>query len=389
MMERSVKKHEKSQGRVGSVMANSLDVVHFILDHRVGGPHVYVDTLRRAMSGQVNGRLVTAGRGDLTDVALVNLRQIWRFLYPLEVLLNSILIVFRFGILLRPDLFHVHGAANMAPILAAFLCRMPVVWHLHETTTAHAPIARFCWWLVKCCPHRLLTVARGSNPLLTTLNGVSDEVKLVPGLVDPIYWRRVTKNIVTRQSVGPFRLVTVANLNPLKGIDILLDALPLVGHSIDLQIIGSTLQTQQSFAKVLNQKMACLANEQIDLRIHFSGKQDPQGVRAALAEADAFVLPSRSEACPIALLEAMAMGLPCIATAVGAVQDMLPPEASTFICPPEQPDALAAVIRKLIDSTVNERNRLGILNREAVLKQFTPERVAFLVLGHYHALLIS
>jgi glycosyltransferase involved in cell wall biosynthesis len=366
---------------------NLLEVMHFILDHRVGGPHIYVDTLRRSMAREVNGHLVTAGYGDLTDIELVNLRKFWRKLYPIEVLVNTFVIFFRFGILRRSDLFHVHGAANLAPLIAAFLCRMPIVWHFHETTATHARLARLGLWFTKRCPHRLLTVARGSDSLLISSNGLSAQADLVPGLVDTDYWKADNDKYVNRTIGSSFRLITVANLNPLKGIDVLLDALPMVGHPIELEIIGSSLQTQLRFTELLDRKVDEMAMNYNYLKVKFVGPQKPDAIRLALSNADAFVLPSRSEACPIALLEAMSMGLPCVATAVGAVREMLPSESHTFICPPEHPQALANNLRLLIDTPVFKRQQIGALNRQAVLFQFSPERIAALVINCYSAVL--
>src|SRR5207237_5161057 len=64
-------------------------------------------------------------------------------------------------------------------------------------------------------------------------------------------------------------------------------------------------------------------------------------VPARLREADLFVLPSRSEAFPNALLEAMAAGLPIVASAVGGIPEMIDDARTGFLIPPRHPAALA------------------------------------------------
>ena len=84
----------------------------------------------------------------------------------------------------------------------------------------------------------------------------------------------------------------------------------------------------------------------IEDRTHFLG-QLPAGepVYAQLDRADLFVLASRVDGLPRALLEAMARGLPCIGTNVGGIPELLPPED---LVPPNDAKALAAKIREIL-----------------------------------------
>jgi len=83
-------------------------------------------------------------------------------------------------------------------------------------------------------------------------------------------------------------------------------------------------------------------------RVRFAGLL-PGGaaVRAELDQADLFVLPSRQEGLPRALVEAMARGLPCIASTVGGIPELLPPED---MVPPGDVEALATKIREVLAS---------------------------------------
>ncbi|NKQ56047.1 glycosyltransferase family 4 protein [Amycolatopsis sp. K13G38] len=77
---------------------------------------------------------------------------------------------------------------------------------------------------------------------------------------------------------------------------------------------------------------------------------DRPDVPDLLPALDVFALPSRYEGLPTALVEAMAAGIPAVATAVNAVPDVLVPGETGLLVPPGRPDLLAAAIRYLLDN---------------------------------------
>ena len=70
--------------------------------------------------------------------------------------------------------------------------------------------------------------------------------------------------------------------------------------------------------------------------------------------ADAFVMTSRTEGLPMALIEAMAAGLPCVATAVGGIPTVLSGDAGILV-PPEDPDAVAGALMRLASDDLMRR----------------------------------
>ncbi len=139
-----------------------------------------------------------------------------------------------------------------------------------------------------------------------------------------------------------WRLVTVGSLAQLyKGTDTLIDAVALCrgkGLQIELAVVGDGAYRRQLEERATAAGLAeC---------VHFRG-QLPSGeaVQAELAGADLFVLPSRTEGLPRAMIEAMASALPCIGTSVGGIPELLPAED---LVPADDATALAAKMGEVL-----------------------------------------
>jgi glycosyltransferase involved in cell wall biosynthesis len=160
-------------------------------------------------------------------------------------------------------------------------------------------------------------------------------------------------------------IVLVGNMQKsAKGHDVLLKAMRRMKdrrYNPRLTIVGYG-ENMPTYAKMA---------KDLDLDVHFTGKL-PNGapIRQVLDAADIFVLPSRQEGLPRALLEAMARGLPAIATSVGGTPELL---EGTCLVPPDDPDALAERIIAII-SDITEMERLSARNL-AVAKQYNVEQV--------------
>jgi glycosyltransferase involved in cell wall biosynthesis len=130
------------------------------------------------------------------------------------------------------------------------------------------------------------------------------------------------------------RIVTVANLRPEKGHDVLIDAARLVSGRLPdahFTIVGGGPERAQLLRQMNEHRLGEVMT--------FLGHQDDVG--GALAEADVFVLPSRSESFPNALLEAMASGVPVVASAVGGVLELVEHGRTGTLVPPGDAQALA------------------------------------------------
>ena len=137
-------------------------------------------------------------------------------------------------------------------------------------------------------------------------------------------------------------VLAVGNLYPVKGHRDLIDALSLLDagdRRVHLAIAG-----RGDLAEALTSHACDLGMSD---RVHLLGLR--ADIPELLAAADLFVMPSHSEGLPMAVLEAMAAGLPIVATAVGDVPRALDHGSAGLLVPPASPTVLAAAMRLLLD----------------------------------------
>jgi glycosyltransferase involved in cell wall biosynthesis len=135
-------------------------------------------------------------------------------------------------------------------------------------------------------------------------------------------------------------ILCVAGLNrPAKGVDILLRAIPLIAADVNAVYIAGDgpLRTELTALR-----------DQLGLatKVRFGGATDD--VRALMRRARVLVLPSRWEGLPMVLLEGMEASMAIVATTVGGIPEAIEDRVSGLLVPPEDPEALAGGIGKLL-----------------------------------------
>ena len=156
-------------------------------------------------------------------------------------------------------------------------------------------------------------------------------------------------------------VLSVGRLDPVKGHDVLIRAFARVRSHVPaarLIIAGAGGFRPRLDALVDEQRLQ-------DGAVIFTGAVPSSEVRNWLARACVFALPSRSEGLPLALLEAMAAGVPTIATRVGGIPEVIVPGTGLLVAP-EDPEALAhGIVQLLQDRALRERVRATAAMRAA------------------------
>lgn len=153
----------------------------------------------------------------------------------------------------------------------------------------------------------------------------------------------------------------VGRMSREKGVDVFIDAMRLLDASLTACAIGEGAERQREQAR---------AETLLGSRMRWPG-MIPEAGRLCQAF-DVFVLSSRTEGIPIALLEAIAAGTPVVATAVGGVPDVITPREG-WLVPPDDPEALAAAIGHVL-SDRSEAGERASRARHRLATKFSRER---------------
>jgi glycosyltransferase involved in cell wall biosynthesis len=164
-----------------------------------------------------------------------------------------------------------------------------------------------------------------------------------------------------------------SNLEHEKGVDVLIQACALVKRPIRVEVLGDG---------ACRDRLERLAAER-GVDVQFAGHVED--VRRRLSGYDIFVLPSRAENFPVAALEAMAAGLPVVATRVGGVPELVVDQETGLIVEPESPVALAEAIDSLAGER-SSRRRLGDAGARRVRELFDADHMASRMLALYESL---
>lgn len=264
----------------------------------------------------------------------------------------------------RQGIQHLHchfaqSSANVA-LLAAELAEVPFSYTLHGPADLYEPHR---WHLNRktakaafvCC---ISHFARAQAMLFSDPTHWHKLRIIHCGVIPELYERAAT----TARSGTGLRLLFVGRLAPVKGLRVLLEALPdvLRDHpDLQLTIVGDGDDRAQ-----LEEAAQALGGA-----VRFTGYLSQEEVADALAEADAFVLPSFAEGLPVVLMEALAAGKPAIAPRVAGVAELIEDGQTGYLVHAGDATTLTEKLR-LLASDLERAGAMGRAGRDVVRAEF-------------------
>lgn len=286
------------------------------------------------------------------------------------------------------DVVHLNTSLNpraywrdLAYLLVAKLLRARVLYQVHGGALPQA-------FFKGALPTALLRWSLGLPDIVVVLASVELEAyrafvpeQLVVALPNGIDCRPFARVPTVRsRSDLPLRIAYIGRLAREKGLYELLQAIRLAVHlGVDVRLI---VAGEGAEADALHRYAVALG---IASRVSFTGPVFGEAKVRMLGMADVAALPSYAEGLPYALLEAMAAGIPVLATPVGAIPDVVSDGLHGYLVPARDPAALAEAIARF----AADRGKLSWMSRacrKRVLAAYSIERLAGELALHYRTL---
>jgi glycosyltransferase involved in cell wall biosynthesis len=331
----------------------------------------YRVTVACSVAGDLSGALEEAG---------VPVRPLLRRLAKRRL---SLVYAWRLQRLLRKerfDLVHAHIYASVvAAAIATLGSDVPLVITEHTEASWQDWRAR---WVSRWVYRRAARIIAVSTPIRRRLierdNVHPDLIAIVPNAVISASERPADAQLPAELSERPL-VGVVARLQPEKGVANFLKAAARIAPQFPeahIVVAGDG---------PLRQQLADLAGDLgLKSRVHFLGFQSDASALMRLL--DVLVVPSLTEGSPLVTLEAMAAGVPVVASAVGGIPDQIRQDKEGLLVPPDDTAALGDALLALLRDPDHAR-RLGEAGRRRVASRFNHATMVRQIEDVYHAVL--
>jgi glycosyltransferase involved in cell wall biosynthesis len=377
---------------------NMIKVLNLLLDERVGGPQNRVLSVAEHLKKQGIETIIVLPKGNKSfaeiarnsglkvyQIILYRLRHFKRLtniiknlVYPFlffPTIFTIVRIIKKEGI----DIVHNNGMLSLQAAFAARLAKIKLVWHLNDITTPR--LAKlFFLPLVKQFSSRIAIAAKevGKCYFKNNMNLKNDLFLLYA----PVDINKFNPTNIDKDKIEVLRkefnidsenkiVGCIGNISPGKGYEYFIQSAARIKtrlSNIKFMIVGEILETQRHY---YNKLLSLIEYHNLEQDILFTGRRND--IPEILLLIDVFVLSSVAEACPIGVLEAMAMERLIVGVNVGGVQEQIVDGKTGFIVPPRDSRAISDAVVNMLKNP-DSTTIIGKMARKRAAKIFSLEK---------------
>ena len=357
-----------------------MNVAIILEDGRLGGPQMYALLLANSLREKINITIVIPNQESATfkrklkeygiPYKTLNMtrstRNISGAARHLFLFMTETVRIYKYFKCKKFDIVYVAGGSwQYKGLIAGKFAKVKVIWHMNDTFIPF--IFRLFFSLMNCLADAFTFASERTNKYYLSFIRKKKVGYIIPQPIDTSYFSpHSIPNNYDEMKILHDKIVigTVANINPLKGLDVFIEVVSKLNISFDnlfFVIVGPVYDNQKVFFNKLLKQISIHGIK----NIKFTGGQ--QDVRIFLRKFDIFVCTSYNESGPMTLWEAMSMEKAVVTTDVGDVSKYVHPGYSGDIVNVGDVDSLKARIMELI---VNKEKReiYGINAREIIVR---------------------
>lgn len=286
----------------------------------------------------------------------------------------------KFMRLFHPDIiqtwmYHADFLGGLAAYLSGY---KNIVWGIHRTslslsdTKSTLVIMKLCALMSRWVPRKIICVAEAGRQAHIATGYNASRMLVIPNGFDfPNLTATTEQRTALRKdcnfSDDELIVGCLGRFHQVKGQDNFVKAAAIVARShakVRFLMVGTDCDEHNASL------MGWIHEHNLQDCFVLLGERDD--VPVCLAAMDIFCMPSRTEGFPLCLGEAMAMGLPCVATEVGDTAVLA--GGTAILVPAQDEQALAGGLLKVIALTKEQRNKMGRRSREQVIAEFSIEK---------------
>jgi glycosyltransferase involved in cell wall biosynthesis len=284
---------------------------------------------------------------------------------------------------IKPDIVHVNALQDLAPVffavrLSAINGRKPAI-----IAMSHNPLSwvnpRNAWLnskFIKYFSDGFVALATTHKNQLLQLGINPDKVTVIPNPYDPAQLK-INNSSAEESENKPkkfYKVTYVANICERKAQDVLINAAAQILKKypgVKFELIGKVIPGDEDYLVKLKSLITDYCMEE---SVQFLGEVPYQKVLTSLLECDIFLFPTRAEMMPRAVIEAMVIGKPVIASAVDGILDLIENRKTGILVQPGNISELASAVIELIEYPKIAYD-LGMAGQKYILDYCSPERV--------------
>lgn len=374
-----------------------MKIINLIFESRIGGPQLRIVRIAEFLNENysIKTTVIAPTKNSKEFEKILKKKSLDFFLFPLDKLSKNPFIMLKWLLtfipqtikLIRvikrenPDIVHVNGSWQWKGVIAAKILNIKVIWHLNDTRTH-----RFVIIIFKKLIKRVDGIIFAGNRVREYYGhfapALTEKIIIQAPVDTSIFNPGIELERTVPSNSKKVRIITVANLNPVKGIDVFIKAANELNKTFDnleFNIYGEFLRTQKKYITYLKE-----IKEDFKLdNLFFKGFS--KDVVNILKNSDIYICSSMNEAAPMSVWEAMAMKKPIVSTDVGSVSTFIKNGVNGFVVPIGDHMKISEKVEFLLKNRKLWQN-YGDISRKIVKKELDISKIAELHKNFYEVI---